>query len=485
MAEPSVFPRRFRRRLTIAFVLVAGLTSGLLAAGSYVMTKEGREQRFIARWTRQGEANLELDALRSAAADPEAVLDVYRQRIGFQTMTVRGPSVEVSIPEFSLGVLPRELRPPLEPGEIVRGDVTVGGTTYLAVGGVVEGTDTVLYSFFSWADLHSFLGTLRTALLSGWVIVTALAALVGNAVARRTLRPVREASEAAHAIAGGMLDTRLDTGRVDEFGAWARDFNSMASALEQKITELSEASDRERRFTADVAHELRTPLGSVVAAASILEEDIAALPAASRRPLELLVAELRRLRGLVDDLLELSRLDAGQEQVQIDDVSLPDLVASVVESHGWAGRVQVDAEPCRVGTDRRRVERVVANLVGNAVQYGDDPIVVRVRAGRPVATIEVSDRGSGIPAADVQRVFDRFAKLDAARSSGGSGLGLAIARENALLLGGTLEIVSAASDGTTFRLTLPQQGSFGRDPGERHPGPAQVGVPSRVVNPQE
>jgi two-component system sensor histidine kinase MtrB len=292
-------------------------------------------------------------------------------------------------------------------------------------------------------------------LLTGWVIVTALAALVGNAVARRTLRPVREASEAAHALAGGMLDTRLDTGRVDEFGAWARDFNTMASALEQKITELSEASERERRFTADVAHELRTPLTSVVAAASILEEDLSALPAASRRPLEVLVAELRRLRGLVDDLLELSRLDAGQEQVQIEEVSLPDLVVSVLGSYGWAGRVQVDAEPCAVGTDRRRVERVVANLVGNAVQYGDDPIVIRVRPGPPAATIEVSDCGPGIPAEDVQRVFDRFAKLDAARSSGGSGLGLAISRENATLLGGALEAVSRPGPGITFRLTIP------------------------------
>ena len=449
------------------------------------MTKEGREQAFIARWTRQGEANLELDALRSAETDPDDVLDVYRQRIGFQTMTVMDSSVEVSLPGLSLDVLPEELRPPLEPGEIVRGDVTVGGTTYLAVGGVVEGTDTVLYSFFSWADLHSFLGALRTALLSGWIIVTALAALVGNAVAKRTLRPVREASEAAHALAGGMLDTRLDPGRVDEFGAWARDFNSMASALELKITELSEASERERRFTADVAHELRTPLGSVIAAASILEEDIAALPAASRRPMELLVAELRRLRGLVDDLLELSRLDAGQEQVQIDVVSLPDLVTSVLESHGWDERVQVHAAACTVGTDRRRVERVVANLVGNAVQHGEDPIVVRVGAGPPAATIEVSDRGPGIPAEDVQRVFDRFAKLDTARSSGGSGLGLAIARENALLLGGTLEVASAATDGTTFRLTFPQQGSLQGDRGEGHPGSARVGIPSRVINPQE
>jgi two-component system sensor histidine kinase MtrB len=455
VAEPVVYPRRFRRRLTIAFVLVAGLTSGLLAAGSYVMTKEGREQRFITRWTRQGEANLELDALNSAGADPEEVLDVYRQRIGFQTMTVTGSSLEASLPELSLDALPPDLRPPLAPGEVVRGDVTVAGTTYLAVGGVVEGTDTVLYSFFSWADLRSFLGDLRTVLLTGWVIVTALAALVGNAVARRTLRPVREASEAAHALAGGMLDTRLDTGRVDEFGAWARDFNTMASALEQKITELSEASERERRFTADVAHELRTPLTSVVAAASILEEDLSALPAASRRPLEVLVAELRRLRGLVDDLLELSRLDAGQEQVQIEEVSLPDLVVSVLGSYGWAGRVQVDAEPCAVGTDRRRVERVVANLVGNAVQYGDDPIVIRVRPGPPAATIEVSDCGPGIPAEDVQRVFDRFAKVDAARSSGGSGLGLAISRENATLLGGALEAVSRPGPGITFRLTIP------------------------------
>jgi two-component system sensor histidine kinase MtrB len=443
--------------LTIAFVLVAALASGLLAAGSYVMTEQSREQRFIARWTRQGEANLELDALRRSGADPQDVLEVYRERIGFQTMTVNGASVIASVPGFTLDALPAELTPPLQPGQIVRGDVTVDGTTYLAVGGVVEGTDTALYSFFSWTDLRTFLADLRTVLFTGWVAVTVLAALVGNAVARRTLRPVREASEGAHALAAGMLGTRLDTDRDDEFGAWARDFNAMASALEQKITELSDAGERERRFTADVAHELRTPLGSVVAAASILEDDVAALPPEGRRALVLLVAELRRLRGLVDDLLELSRFDAGEEQLQIDEVSLPDLVDSVFEAYGWRDRVRLDASTCTIATDRRRVERIVANLVANALRHGEDPVVVRVHDGSAGAIIEVSDHGPGIPGADLDRVFDRFVKLDAARSSGGSGLGLAISRESAELLGGSLEVVQVDGPGAMFRLSLPDR----------------------------
>ena len=143
-----------------------------------------------------------------------------------------------------------------------------------------------------------------------------LAALVGRLLARRTLEPVARASEAARLMAGGRLDTRLPAGPADEFGAWAAAFNEMADALEAKIAELVAAQERERRFTANVAHELRTPLAALVAEASLLSEQGGQLPAPARRPVELLVADVRRLRTLVDELMEISRLDAGTEPVQ-------------------------------------------------------------------------------------------------------------------------------------------------------------------------
>src|SRR5262249_29771574 len=158
---------------------------------------------------------------------------------------------------------------------------------------------------------------LGTALALAWALVVLVATLVGRWLARGTLEPVGRASPAAHAVAEGLLATRLPVRGRDEFGAWAESFNRMAEALEAKISALSQAQARERRFTADVAHELRTPVTALVAAASLLREHLGALPANAQRPAELLVADVPRLRRLVDDLMEISRLDAGQEDVSL------------------------------------------------------------------------------------------------------------------------------------------------------------------------
>jgi two-component system sensor histidine kinase MtrB len=155
---------------------------------------------------------------------------------------------------------------------------------------------------------------------------------------RRTLGPVARASQAATLIAGGQLDTRLPAGARDEFGAWAAAFNEMADALQGKIAALSAAQARERRFTADVAHELRTPLTALVAEASLLDGLLETMPARARRPTELLVHDVRRLRALVDELMEMSRFDAGTERVRETEVELLGSVRSVLRLRGWPAR---------------------------------------------------------------------------------------------------------------------------------------------------
>src|SRR5581483_4263258 len=160
-------------------------------------------------------------------------------------------------------------------------------------------------------------------------LVVLLAAIVGQALARRTLEPVGRASAAARAVAEGLLATRLPVRGKDEFGAWAESFNRMATALEDNIA-------RERRFTADVAHELRTPVTALVAAASLLREHLDAMPAEAHRPAEIVVADVIRLRRLVDDLMEISRLDAGHEPVSLEPVDLFEAITSVVTARGWA-----------------------------------------------------------------------------------------------------------------------------------------------------
>lgn len=256
-------------------------------------------------------------------------------------------------------------------------------------------------------------------------------------------------------MAEGLLATRLPVRGRDEFSDWAAAFNDMAQALQTKIDDLSRAEARERRFTADVAHELRTPVTALVAAASLLADRLDTLPDDSRRAAELLVADVVRLRTLVEELMEISRLDAGREAVSLASVPALAPLRGLVAAHGWAGRVVVAGDEAVLRTDPRRLERVLVNLVGNAVTHGQGEVRASVARAGPLLVYEVSDQGPGIAAEHLPHVFDRFYKADPARSGRGSGLGLAIARENARLLGGRLTVRSTPGVGTTFQLALP------------------------------
>jgi two-component system sensor histidine kinase MtrB len=278
---------------------------------------------------------------------------------------------------------------------------------------------------------------------------------VGTLLARRILAPVGRASQAAHSLAEGLLETRLPVESRDEFGAWAASFNEMAEALEAKIRALSEAQARERRFTSDVSHELRTPLTALVAEASLLAERLDEMPPDARRPAELLVADVARLRDLVEDLMEISRLDAGEARVQEERVDLHSLVQAAVRSRGWDDRVRVDGDDVVLHSDHRRLERIASNLIGNALEHGGREVSARVGSDGVGAYLEVTDKGPGIAPDRLPHVFDRFYKADTARSGPGSGLGLAIALENARLLGGDIEVWSEVGRGTRFTLRLP------------------------------
>jgi two-component system sensor histidine kinase MtrB len=352
-------------------------------------------------------------------------------------------------------------------GERLRADAAAGRLAYqrkvdpvsgqhlLVVGGRIPGSTDELYLVRVEDGIHRDLGQLRSALLAGWSLVVVVAALVGRVLARRTLEPVGRASAAARAVAEGLLATRLPVEGRDEFGAWALSFNRMADALEVKILALSEAHARERRFTADVAHELRTPVTALVAEASLLREHLNEIPAEARRPAQLLVSDVVRLRRLVEELMELSRLDAGQEEVSVRPVDITAVTQAIIDAHGWHERVELIGEPVTVTTDPRRLERVLANLVANAVEHGGREVRVAVQAEMAGVLVRVNDRGPGIPPENLPRLFDRFYKVDPARAGAGSGLGLAIARENARLLGADLHVWSKVGVGTEVRLTLP------------------------------
>jgi signal transduction histidine kinase len=459
--RPPIRPGRLRRRLTISFLLVAALSAAALAVASYVIVREARLSDSVDRALDQSRFNLVLaNETLGPAAGPQEIdqlLASYERRGGFETVGKVGTRKFSSSVSVSLEEVPDSLRGLVAEGKLAYQREDVAGTRYLIVGGEVKRSRAELYYFYSEERLWDELAQLRNVLLAGLGALAVLGALVGAVLARRILAPVGRASQAAHSLAEGLLETRLPIESEDEFGTWAASFNEMAEALETKIRALSEAQARERRFTSDVSHELRTPLTALVAEASLLAEQLDRIPPEARRPAELLVNDVARLRDLVEDLMEISRLDAGEARVREERVDLGSLVLAAVRSRGWDDRVRVDADEVVLSSDHRRLERIASNLIGNALEHGGREVSVRVGKDGVGAFMEVSDRGAGIPPDRLPHVFDRFYKADTARAGPGSGLGLAIALENARLLGGNIDVWSEVGRGTRFTLRLPLQ----------------------------
>lgn len=477
MHRPVAAPTRLRRRLTISFVLVAGVLSGLLVVGTFAMVRTSRLQDSLDRGERETRTALLL------AADLSPRTDVSQFVARFGSPGVHAVWIDadgrVDSDPAARPPVPANVRALVRAGDVAYARTETADVPRLVIGGRPPGTSAELYFLFSEAGLRADLAQLRAVLLLGWLLVVGLSSIVGWVVARRTLAPVASASRAARSLAEGLLATRLPSETRDEFGEWAASFNEMADALEGKIGELQAAEARERRFTSDVAHELRTPITALVNEAALLAERLDEVSPDARRPAELLVADVARLRRLLEDLIEISRLDAGAESLTRTDVRIDSLIAAVLAANGWQERVAVDAPPTVLRSDPRRLERIVTNLVANAVRHGGDDVAVRVLPGAGDVLVEVSDHGPGILPADLSHVFERFFKADPARAAEGTGLGLAIALENAKLLGGRIDARSSPGRGTTFRLVLPVAGSLPPgDPTVSEPADAEVETPS-------
>ncbi len=287
-------------------------------------------------------------------------------------------------------------------------------------------------------------------------------------MARGILRPVDSGSVAAARIAAGDLSARLPARGADEFARFAAEFNRMADSLASTIARLEHSESQNRRFVADVSHELRTPLTALVAEASIIEAGLDELPPDSRRAAELLVADVRRLRVLVDDLMELSRFDARAESAELRPLDLGEGVRSIVDGRLPSAELRLPGERVIVDADIRRLDRIVGNLLDNARHHApDSPVEVSVEREGTIARVRVADRGPGVSADAVAHLFDRFYKADASRHGGSSGLGLAIAAEHAALLGGELAAANRQGGGLEVTLTLPVTRSLpGRDPAD-------------------
>jgi two-component system sensor histidine kinase MtrB len=456
MAHRQVRTGRLRRRLTVAFLVEAALLAGVLAVVSYLLVRESRLRDSLARAERQARIDLTLAAelrFEEGGARPEDFVLAYQER-GVDAVLVVDGRRYPSNPRVN-PPMPDDVRAVADQGDLAYRRLEITGAPFLVIGGRPPRSTAEIYFLHSEVGLRRDLRFLALVLAGGWAGVVLVAGLAGRALAGRTLEPVAAASRAARSIAEGLLATRLPVGSADEFGAWAESFNEMADALEAKIQALAEAQARERRFTADVSHELRTPVTALVGEASLLREHLDRMPPEARRPAELLVQDVARLRVLVEELMEISRLDAGGERVRREPVALTPLVEGLLRGRGWSDRVQLSGDDVTLPTDPRRLERIVDNLVGNAIRHGGREVRVHTSRDGTRARLEVMDRGPGIPPEDLPHVFERFYKADPSRAGSGSGLGLAIARENARLLGGDIEVWSEPGEGTRFTVLLP------------------------------
>jgi two-component system sensor histidine kinase MtrB len=463
--------RGFRGRLVITIVALVALTSAVLGVGSYLFVGFSLRDQQLSEARRQAEFNL---VVLAAEALPDTVtrealvasdLDEAFRRRGAETVVDFGqgePYVSSLAVTDALGRLSPELTGIVRGGrELGYQRLTIDGEPYLVIGGRRPPGGPDFYFFYSAREVEDAILRLGQASLAGGLLLVLLAALAGGAVARGVLRPVRAASTAARRIERGDLGARVPAGAQDEFGAWAQAFNRMAASLESTVDDLREAQVRQRRFVSDVSHELRTPLTSLVSAAGLLREHLDAMPPDGRRVGELLIGDIARLRVLVDELLEISRFDAEAEELAPSEFDLGAFLRAVVAARLPDARLHVPSGDLRLRLDRRRLERVVGNLLDNARSHGGGrEVELEAQLDPRELLIAVADRGPGVPVEDLPRLFDRFYKADPSRHGTGSGLGLAIAREHARLLGGDLIAAARVGGGLRFELRLPVTGSL-------------------------
>jgi two-component system, OmpR family, sensor histidine kinase MtrB len=344
---------------------------------------------------------------------------------------------------------------PIVPGLII-------GESVQAQGGMYE----IYYLFPLKVEQDTIALVQRTVLLAGLGLVL-FVAMIAMLVTRQVVRPVRVAARTAARVAGGDLSQRIRVSGSDDIARLGQSFNEMAGSLQRQIQQLEQLSRLQRRFTSDVSHELRTPLTTIRMAAEVLHTRRGDFPPQVARSAELLQAELDRFEGLLADLLEISRYDAGVARLESDDIDLRSVVARVVESQRLLAARQgsdlvthLPDEPMLVEIDARRVERILRNLIGNALDYGEGrPVVVTVAADATATAVTVRDHGVGLRPGEVGFVFNRFWRGDPSRSrlTGGTGLGLAISLEDARLHGGWLQAWGERGTGAQFRLTLPRR----------------------------
>lgn len=340
--------------------------------------------------------------------------------------------------------------------------------------GLIFGTRVTLppgreYGLYMVYDLSSVQNTLdfinRAMALVGGLLLLVVGGITFY-VTRAVVRPVADAAQVSEKLAAGQLEERMQVKGEDEIARLGSSFNHMAQSLQEQITQLATLSQMQQRFVSDVSHELRTPLTTVRMAAEVLHDAREDFDPINKRSAELLYNQVERFQILLNDLLEVSRFDAGVAVLDAEPTDLVALARRVIDAAtlhadamGSVLRLSTPAGGCVAEMDSRRIERVVRNLVMNAIEHGEgNPIDISVAGNESAVAISVRDRGIGMSPEASVRAFDRFWRADPARArtTGGSGLGLSISMADTRLHSGRLEAWGEPGVGSCFRLTLPR-----------------------------
>lgn len=466
--------------LTIAFMLQSQMAAQLLStkldaaveqAGRLRVTVEAQ----IAATDEGTSEQSRLDQARSAlgergiASDGESVhAGTFDPILVVPDQTGRGQVVSPADSQ-----VPPELQSLVQRGRVAYQYVTVDFRGEPAKA-LIIGTPTdssipglELYLVYPLIAEEQTLGIMRGIVATAGLAIIVLSAAIAWMVARQVVLPVRQAASIAQRFANGHLKERMVIRGEDDVARLAMAFNDMAQSLSDQITQLEEFGDLQKRFTSDVSHELRTPLTTVRMAADIISDSAGDLDPPTKRAVELLESELDRFESLLTDLLEVSRHDAGMAELSVTalDVrgAVEDAVSTVshiAESAGVQVELDMPAEPVVAEVDSRRVERILRNLVANALDHSESkPVRVTLRGSEAALAVSVRDHGVGLKPGEDSLVFNRFWRADPSRvrRSGGTGLGLAIALEDAKLHGGRLDCWGSPGEGSCFRLTIPRR----------------------------
>lgn len=445
-------PLGLRHRLVLAFSVVALLVSAVFAISTYLLARGyllAQRERVVQHQTFADAAFVQ-SRLQSAEADVSAVLTATGTRASHTIILKWRGQWYASALDQGRDAVPAGVQEGVAGGQTVRQRFGSDDGPAMVVGVAIPAVEAEFYEIAPLDELDGNLRLLSAILMGGALLATAAGAALGIWASRSVVNPLNRVAVTAASIAGGELDTRLPATLDPELASIVGSFNSMVDTLQQRI-------NRDARLAADVSHELRSPLTTLVGSVDLLNARRDELPERSQRALDLVTADLQRFRRLLDDLLELARSDGGLAVRPSSSLDLGPLLRQVLGEVGRDPSILTGAEDVVVLADKPRLGRLFRNLFENAETHGGGLTGVEVsRVGSDVLVL-VNDSGPGIPPHDRERVFERFATGATKRgSSSGTGLGLALVAETASVHGGAVWCTASSSGGAQFVVRLPE-----------------------------